>query len=882
MKWWKDLVQPRRRENDLDEEIRAHIAIEIRRRIDAGESPETARIETLRELRSVEFVKEAVRDTWRGGLLARLSQYVEDLRSALQGLRRGRGFTAAVLVLLALGVGATTAIFSVVSGVLLRPLALPDPGQLVLIGERIPEMAQTAGLAWFDTPPAFLAWRQATDFIGMSVIMSSRLPVMGAGEPRLLHGVKTSPNFFDMLEVPAALGRIFEPADAQATSNPIIITDALWRTVFNADPTIIGRNIGMPGSSATVIGVLPGWFRLHGRELGPMLDGTPTEFFRPLEIGQSDLQRAAAFSDFTYHVIGRVRPGVTREQALAQLNVIEADLTRIAPEKLSRFADLITIQDFAVAGRRQELWLLLGGAGAVLLIICVNLGGLWISRLSDRQREWGIRAALGADPGRLARQVVYEGVVLGLIGGILGIGCAGLSLHTLLAAAPANLPRLDEVHLDGRVLAFGLALAVVSGLLTGLVPALRLGRLDPQAALSHASASAISGLDSVRSRQALLALQAAISTVLLTAAGLLGLSFYRLVSQPIGFMAQHAVEAEISLIDYSADQRLAILRQLPAAALALPGVLQAGFTTQLPLKGERGTGIAEVPGKVYTAAPTVVASAISPGYLAAVGVPLLAGRDLSEFDGDRNVIVISAAAARVLWPEDLDARESVGRTLNINDGSATIVGIVGDARSSLTAPPPPFVYLPFAVKGNGIPYSGSLVVRSLLPVEALSGPLRQAIGKFAPAAPISRLQGLDQLEAASVAPQRYQLTLLLLFAGLAVFLAALGVYAQVAQSVARRSKELAIRISLGASAATIWGAVMRQALGPPLLGLAVGLLAAVSASPLVSSLLFQVKPVNVAVLAAVAGTVVIAAVCACLGPARRATRVDPLRALRAE
>ena len=240
-------------------------------------------------------------------------------------------------------------------------------------------------------------------------------------------------------------------------------------------------------------------------------------------------------------------------------------------------------------------------------------------------------------------------------------------------------------------------------------------------------------------------------------------------------------------------------------------------------------------------------SAISPGYLAAVGVPLLAGRDLSEFDRDQNAIVISAAAARSLWPEDADPRTAVGRALNVNGGRSNIVGVAGDARASLTAPAPPVVYVQ-----SGDSYSGSLVVRSFLPAEALAGPLRQAIGKLAPAAPISRLQALDRLEVAAVAPQRYQLTLLLLFAGLALFLAALGVYAQVAHSVARRNKELAIRISLGAGVGTIWGTVMRQALGPPVVGLAAGLLAAVFASPLLSSLLFQVNPVNAAVLLAVA------------------------------
>jgi predicted permease len=808
-------------------------------------------------------------------------RYGKHLTLAFRSLRSGRRFTVAVLLLLALGVGATTAMFSVVNGVLLRPLALADPGQLMLVGERIPQMPQT-GLAWFVNLAAFSVWqREVNDFTGMSLIISSRLPVMGSSQPLLLHGVKTSTNLFSVLDVRPALGRSFQPGDENDASVPIIISNALWRSSFNSDPAIIGRNIGMPGSNATVIGVLSERFQIRGREFGPMLDGSPAEFFRPLQLGPNDFLHAKVFSDFEYHVIGRLKPGVTRTEALAQLNVIQANLARTAPEKLSLYADLITMQDFAVERTRQELWLLLAGAGAVLLIVCVNLGGLWISRLADRYREWGIRAALGAPPGELALQVLGEGIILGLMGGLLGVSSAAGSLHTLLAVAPANMPRLGEIHIDWRVLVFGLAISLLSGFLTGLVPALRLGRLDPQTALRYATAKASSGFESTRSRQALIAVQAALSTLLLTAVGLLGLSFYRLISEPIGFVAQDAVQTEVSLINYSNDQRLAILRQLPATALAVPGVSQAGFTTQLPLTGERGMNRFAVPGKVYPDAggPQMTLSGISPGYLSALGVPLLAGRDLSESDRNQNAIVISAAAVRALWPEDADARAAVGRVIANGDTRFNIVGVAADARTRLTEPAPPVGYTGW---GTIPPFSGSLVVRSSLPVASLAGPLRQAIGKLAPAAPISNLQPLDQLETNAVAPQRYQLTLLLLFAGLALFLAALGVYALVAHGVARRSKELAIRISLGADAVTIWSAVMRQALIPVIAGLGSGLTTALLTGPLLRSLLFHVSPTNPAVLLAAVATVGIAAVCACLGPAYRATRTDPLRALRAD
>lgn len=810
---------------------------------------------------------------------------MQDVRFALRGLRHGRAFTLAVLLLLALGVGATTAMFSVVNGVMLRPLALPQPGQLMLMGQTVPGIASPADFTWFVNPPEFEAWRrQATDFSGIAVLQSGNFTLTEGGRPRLLHGANVSSNFFQVLEVPVALGRGFVPADKTDPSHPIVLTDRLWRSAFNADPDVIGRHIGVPGATATVIGVLPAWFQVQGRELGPMLDGSDTEFFRPLNIDPQRLASKEVFSDFNFMVIGRLRPDVTREQALAQLNVIERNLARASTEKLMLVGHLMGLKDYTVADVQQELWLLLGGVGAVLLVICVNLGGLWISRLADRRREWGIRAALGAAPGQLARQILYESLALGLMGGILGILTAGLSLRALLAAAPANLPRMGEVHLDWRVLGFGLALSLAAGLLTGLLPALRLGRLDPQTALRFASAATTSDPESLRSRQMLIALQAALSTLLLCAAGLLGLSFYRLISQPTGFVAQNAVAANVELAAYSEDpQRLAILNQLAAAASTLPGVTQAGFTSFLPLQGETWIDSAGVPGKTYPAkdTPSVNVRFVSPGYLAASGTPLLAGRDLSETDRGHAAIVLSAATARELWPGEAP-ETAVGKAIQVNGKNWNVVGIAADVRTSLTTPPPAVVYMDYWGEAGWIPYRVSLVVRSSLPEAVLAQPLRNAIWKVAPLAPIPKLRGLDQLEAAAVAPQRYQLTLLLLFAGLALLLAAIGVYALVGHSVARRSKELAIRISLGAESASIRSLVLRQALAPVLTGLVAGLAAAILARGVLAALLFQVSPSSPLVLAAVALLVSLAALAACLGPAHRAVRTDPLLALRAE
>ncbi|HEY7789894.1 MAG TPA: ABC transporter permease [Vicinamibacterales bacterium] len=811
--------------------------------------------------------------------------------------RRRGAFPWIVILMLALGVGATTAMFSVVNGVLLQPLDFHDPGQLVLVGERVPQIPGSEKFSYFDTPSAFLAWQKnATDFIGLSALQSNSFTLAGEGRPRLLHGAKVSSNFFDVVGVRAELGRLFVPADETDTSTPMVITDAVWRSAYNADPTVIGRVVGASGRQATVIGVLPANFRLGGAELGPMTTGSPTEYFVPLHFGPEmggDL--TAVFSNFNYTVIGRLKAGVTLPHALAQLNVIQADLARSAPEKLALDARLTTVRDYAVADARQVLWLLFAGVAAVLLIVCVNLGGLWTTRLADSRREWAIRSALGAAPGQLVRQILGESVVLALAGGVLGIACTALTLQTLVALAPAGIPRLDEVHLDWRVLVFGLLLAVVAGLLTGVVPALRLSHADPQSSLKAGAASVTADRASLRSRKALIGVQAALSTVLLAAAGLLGVSFYHLISRPTGFSAERTLAADVVINTYTDAQRDHVLSQLPAAISQVPGVTSAAFTSHLPLEGETWIDSAGVPGRVYTAAekPHVNVRFVSPGYFRTIGIPLLAGRDLAESDRPagwppkspedeakmNEAVVISQATAKALWPGD-DPRSIVGRKMLMNGQNPTVVGVAADALDgSLTTAPPSVVYQPY---WENPPYSLSVVVRSTLPAASLAGPLRDAIWKLAPDAPIPRLRSLAEFTSTVVAPQRYQLTLLLLFAGLALFLAAMGVYALVTHEVAGRRKELALRIAIGASGGHLWALVLRQALAPVAWGVLAGVVAALATGRVLESLLFEIRPSNPAVLITVALVVLLAAAAACLLPARRATRTDPTSALRAE
>jgi predicted permease len=819
-----------------------------------------------------------------------LAASAQDARHSWRAFRRQPVYGAAAVLSLALGIGASTAMFSVIDGVLLRPLNLPEPGQLMLVGERLPEIPSAEKFRFFDNPAAFLAWRrEASEFSGLAAIQPAGFTMPIGGAPQFLPGAHVSTNFFDVLAVRPALGRLLAGPDEGDTTRPMVITDRLWRAAFDADPGVIGRRIGVPGIEATVVGVLPPDFHVEGKELGPMISG-PTDFFDALKFPKREHQ---VFSDFNYTVLGRLRPGVTEAAALAHLDAIQANLARTAPQKLQLYAELSPVRDFAVHGAQQELWLLFGGVLAVLLIVCVNLGGLSITRATDRRRDWAIRAALGAAPGRLARQVLGESVVLACLGGVLGVACATGALKALLALAPADVPRLDEVHANWHVFAFGFAVSLTTGLVTGLVLALRLRRADPHEFLKATAAATTADLGSLRSRQVLIGVQAALSTVLLVVAALLGISFSRLLAQPTGFDASHAVAADVMLGAYvTEDARDALLRQLSGAVGALPGVTAAGFTSQLPLRGEAWIDSIDVPGRNASAAeqPHVNVRFVSPGYFTAIGIPLTAGRDISERDRPSGppptsaateppgIIVLSRATAQMLWP-GTQPSDLLGRGLDLEGHRVAVVGIAADTRASLDAPAPAIVYVPYWEQAPG---KISVVARSTASVSVLAGALREAIRNVAPLAPIPLVQPLDDLEGSAVASQRYQFTLLVTFASIALLLAAMGVYALVAHSVAKRRKELALRITLGARASDLWKIILGQSPLPVAVGAIAGVAPALAGGRLLATFLFEVSPTSPAVLVPAPAAVLAAAAIACVLSARSGIAAQPWGALRDE
>ncbi len=816
-------------------------------------------------------------------------------------LRRLSSFHALVVLMLAVGVGATTAIFSVVEGVLLRPLPFPNPDRLVLVGEYSPQIAAAYGnFHFFNTPSAIRAWEQeATDFQSLAALQGTRFILAGNGAPRALDGARVTTDFFDVLQARPLLGRFFSAEDAGDSTRPMVITEALWRSAFGADPTVIGRTIGASGSQARVIGILPAHLSISGSELGPMTAGRPTEFFVPFAFGPTfggDLQRV--WTNFNFTSIGRLKPGVSLEHARAQLNTIQARLAANAPDPapgMTLQGEITPVLEYATGNYRQQLWLLLLAVAAVLLVISVNIGGLWVSRVVDRRHDWGIRLALGAPPGRLAKQVLNEGLALGLVGGVLGVICAAAALRGLLALAPQEMTRLDQVHVSVPILAAGVLLSTFAGLLAAMFPALRVARGDPQGSITGRGRSATAGQESVRSRQVLIGLQSALSTSLIAVAGLLGASLYHLMTRDAGFHASEAIEARVLTSTYDNADRERILRQLPSAIEAIPGVGSVGVTSHLPLQGETWIDNAGAPGKEYPPSqqPRVNVRFIGGSYFAAMGIPLIAGRDFMESDRPagrppvtdaeseamHQVVLISEATARSIWPER-EPETLIGQSIAIDGGTPTIIGVASDVLDgTLTSAPPAVVYQPY---WNWNPASFALVIRTSLPAAAIAGPLRDAIGQLAPDAPVSGIRPLEALRSEATAPQRYQFTLLLTFAGLALGLAAIGVYALVSHSVAQRRKELAIRMALGAQAGDIRGQVARQGLMPVAVGAAVGLAGALAGGRLLESLVYGVGSHDPTALGAAVGVVLLAATLACLVPARRATKVDPIGALRAE
>jgi len=821
----------------------------------------------------------------------------QDFRYALRQLRKAPGFTITALLTIALGVGAVTAVFSVVDGVLLQPYAFRDPGQVVVWRESIQEMQNVTPLLP-DNYRHYLNLKTHANSIQDAAIMQNPVFSISTGidHPEMTEGLTVSPNFFSVLGVMPFLGRAFAPEEAQSgRDREIILTWGAWQRLFHGSPSVLGSTLRVGGEAQTVVGVMPKSFRFPVISVmpGQATHGSTEryEIFKPLVPTPSEL--IANDGEFNYVVVARLKPGVTVQQAQSELDGIEKATA------LSDHLDIhlsVIVEPFAqeITGNvSKPLWLLLAAVASVLLMACVNLANLQIARGMARDHETALRSALGAGRGRLFQSVLAENLLLGLGGGLGGIFFAllGERLFVLIAA---TLPRLNEVHLSAPVLACALGLSILTSLGFGVLPALRCLRVAPQSALQSNSTRLSSDKGAVRTRRLLVALEVACSVTLLIVAGLITRSFSRLLTQDRDFSLQQVVMARTDLSDfrYSSGPGLPSDPGVDAGSLArdsmlertldrlrsMPGVQSAALTNVLPLTGDTGVDGLVRPDRPVPEGQVPLANRrfISPRYFRTMEIPLLAGRDFSEEDRKNpRVVIVSDRTAKTVWPDE----NPIGRTIQHWGRIYTVVGIAGDARINDLRRNAPVFYLPY---WDFPPASPVFLVRSSQTIQTLGPEMRHIIWDIDPDISIPTVVSLDSQVDESVATEKFQTVILSSFGGAALLLAVLGIYGVLAYSVSLRTQEFGIRIALGSSRGRLLRQVLLDASYPIVGGIALGLLGAVLTAHWVRSLLYETSARDPWAIGSGIAVLLAAALLASLFPARKAASIDPMRVLRGE
>jgi putative ABC transport system permease protein len=802
-----------------------------------------------------------------------------DLRHAARRLRRSPGFTATVLLTMALGVGATTAMFSAVHGVLLKPLPYPEPDGLVMIRGTSKAAPGRPGVISY---PDYLDWvRQAATFESMAALYGFDLALTGPAGPERLSGARVTASFFKVLRVRPARGRLFtEEVDRPGGERVAVLGDALWRRL-GADPALVGRTLALDGEPYTVIGVLPAGFR-------PPREVRRAEVFEPLSLEHGSLEeRGNRF----LAAIGRLRPGATAAEARADLARIALGLERDHPDEDAGAGAMVeSLHADTVGDVQRPLLVLMGAVAFLLLIACTNTANLVLPRALARRREVAVRAALGAGRSRLARELLVESLLLGLVGGAAGIALAHFGLEALISLAPKDAPRLEDVALDGGVLGFSLALSLLTGVAFGLAPALSASVADLRTALHESGRSP--ALARRRGARLLVVGEIALSLVLLAGAGLLLESFRRAVSVAPGFDPAGVLTLSTSLPPARyprPDQRAAFYAELVARLQARPGVVSAAAITSLPVGG--GSTIStrfDVEGRPAPAPgqrPRADFNAVTSGYFRTMRIPQRKGRVFTDTDrrGSPAVAVVSEALAAEVFPgeDPLGQRLRLGVATEAGDPvTFEIVGIVGDVRPfGWVGPVRPQVYVPHAQQSW--PFM-SLVVRTAGDPFPLVGVLRGELAALDPQQSAPNVRPLSALGSDALAPNRFVLALLGAFALLGLALATVGVYGVVSGSVDARAGEIGLRLAVGADSRDVRGMVMGQAARLAAAGVALGLIAAFALTRVMQTLLFGVSATDLRTFGAVAAVLPAATLLASYLPARRASRIDPARVLREE
>ena len=811
-----------------------------------------------------------------------MEAFLQDVRYGLRMLRKNPGFTAVALLVLTIGIGANVAIFSVVNTVLLRPLPYHDPGRLVMLWESLPGIGfQQVGTATGE----YLDYRDRNRvFSGIAAYKNDTANLTGSGQPERISISRTSANLFSVLGVQPMLGRTYaREEDRPGAAKVAVLSYGLWKRRYGADSGILGRAVDLDGQPYTVIAVMPASFQFPFSSL-PYSDRA--ELWVPVAFTQDEI--ADRVREFGTFAIARLKPGVSLPQAQEDVTRVAADFEKQYPQF---YNGSVYVKPRAsplaadIVGKvRPMLLLLLGAVGFVLLIACANLANLLLARASARTREMAVRSALGASQARLLRQFLTESVLLAIAGGALGLFAAFWAVRLLVAFGPERVPRLQDVAIDPLVLAFAVAASVLTGILFGVAPAWRASRIQLQMALKEAGARAGTSRERLRVRDALVVLETACSLLLLVGAGLLLNSFVRVLRVPPGFNPNGVLIARTQFDESrypQAEQCGRAERQIVARLRRLPGVQSAGFVTNLPLADPRGIGFrieGHPPNEFHNADNALV----NEDYFRAMGIPILRGRSFREQDTPSTtlVAVINQTLARTYFPN----QDPIGKRLVWGYRTPfTIVGVAGDVKfSALDAEVAPMIYMSNFQVTSGISRHAVFVTRTAGDPAGLASAARREIWSVDKDLPVFGVTTMDDVLAASVAQRRFSMSLLGGFAVLALLMAAIGLYGVLSYSVSQRMHEMGLRMALGANARDLMRLVVGQGIRVALAGVAAGLLASVAATRLLVGMLFAVSPLDPLTFMVVAVVLVAAALLASFIPARRATKVDPMVALRYE
>jgi putative ABC transport system permease protein len=861
-------------EQELDEELRYHLERQIEENLGKGMTDREARNAALRAMGGIEQQKERCRDMRRVNFI---EDCIQDLRYGLRVLAKSPVFTIVAVLSLALGIGANTAIFSVVNGLLLRPLPYPDSQRIVAVWHTPPQES-FPGLRRFSVSPAnYLDWKSQSDvFEQMAAYGYIGFSLSTGNDPVSVTGIAVSSEFFSALRTNASQGRTFFPEEEQPGRDHVaVLSYGLWQRALGANPNLIGQTLTLNSQSYTVVGIMPEGFEF------------PREAEMWVPLAWDDRERQTR-SIHDYLVIARLKPDASLAQAQAQMSTISSRLEQQYPEADKGWgAVVIPLQEDLVGDTRPALLVLFGAVGFVLLIACANVANLMLARGANRQKEIAIRIALGAARARIVRQLLSESILLAVAGGLLGLLLAGLGGGLLVRLSADSLPNPGEIGIDRWALGFTLLISFASGIAAGIAPAFQFSKADTSETLKQGTGRSGVGAVKQRTRKVLVISEVALSLVLLIGAGLMIRSFWKLQHVDPGCNISNTLTMSIGLSPKYSEPRqwVAFFDRALEQVGALPGVVSVGGTSTLPLAGGGSTQPYTVEGRpeaVVAEQPMALTRYINLDYFPTMGIPLRQGRFFTEQDreGSRPVIIISETMARQLWPGESPVGKRLTPSFHKEQGSREVVGVVGDVKAQgLDAEAAPMMYMPY--KQAPRPFL-TLVARTAAAPQNYIQAISKTIYGVDKEQAITNVRTMEQVLRDSLSGQRFNMTLLIVFAALALTLAAVGVYGVMNYSVALRRRELGIRIALGAQGVDVLRLILGQGLTLTLMGVVAGLAAAYWLTRLMESLLYGVTATDILTFVSVSAVLVAVGLLASYLPARRATNVDPMIALREE